>query len=150
MTGWLQLTTSLICLSSEDWSKKLSGALCILFVCFPFFAPQVVLVTHFSNFPWCCYKALHIALMYMSIYLFIIIIIMCLSSACLVHFYIVFRKKINVKCCWITVFVCPFFWEQAFSSSPRQRTYYPGWLSGGRIFHPQRRKTDGHVIDLSP
>lgn len=54
MTGRLLLTTSLICLSSEGWSKKLSGALCILFVCFPVFPPQVVLVTHFSNFACCC------------------------------------------------------------------------------------------------
>lgn len=44
----------------------------------------------------------------------------------------------------------PLFWEQAFSSSPWQRAYYPGWLSGGRIFHPQRGKTDGDVIDFKP
>lgn len=136
MTGRLLLTTSLICLSSEGWSKKLSGALCILFVCFPVSPPQVVLVTHFSNFPCCCFfNAMHITLLYTSIYLFIII--KCLSSARLVHFYIVLRKKINVKCCWVTVFVCPFSGNRLFPVLPGNGRITQDDLVVGGYFIPK-------------
>lgn len=81
------------------------------------------------------FNAMHITLLYTSIYFFIII--KCLSSACLVHFYIVLRKNINVKCCWITVFVCPFSGNRLFPVLPGNGRITQDDLVVGGYFIPK-------------